>query len=441
VATTDNLQVLFELSNETLSVEFKDWLDLSKSEGRGTLAKAAIALANNDGGTIIVGLREVKNGSAVSNSRPNGIPRYTPEAVNAAINKYADPHLDCNISHLIHPSTGHEHTFIIVPGGHTVPIMSAKDLPGTIMSQRCYTRKPGPKSEEPFTSEEWRALINRCVRNGRNDLLDAFRIIMQGHSLDTLSQAQIDELEEFRNESFGRWQSRVEKTEENAPARFNFGFYEQTYRLHDVTAAAGLTDLKSRMSSASEIKMTGWDPFAIIQRKPIAPVPAGDVIEAWLGHPDDGPADCAHSDFWRARPGGLFYGIRGFDEDCSQKIKAGTSIDLVMPIWRIGETLLYVARVAREFGDDPEISMSITYSGLMNRVMRNVFGGRYLSYDRQCIVDVISMRGRERASVIEENTSEVMVSLLRPLYEAFDFAPLSVDLISQELRKFRNHRY
>ncbi|MFQ5565691.1 MAG: hypothetical protein ACE5EU_04955, partial [Paracoccaceae bacterium] len=41
-----------------------------------------------------------------------------------------------------------------------------------------------------------------------------------------------------------------------------------------------------------------------------------------------------------------------------------------------------------------------------------------------------------QASVIEENTVEVLLPLLRPLYEAFDFAPLSGEIIAQELGSF-----
>ena len=55
-----------------------------------------------------------------------------------------------------HPITGTEHAFVIVPGGMTVPVMSKRGSEGVIQPQRCYVRKPGPGSEEPFTAEEWR---------------------------------------------------------------------------------------------------------------------------------------------------------------------------------------------------------------------------------------------------------------------------------------------
>ena len=114
---------------------------------------------------------------------------------------------------------------------------------------------------------------------------------------------------------------------------------------------------------------------------------------------------------------------------------------MTIPIWRIGETLLYVARLAKLFGEDPEVSILVEYRGLMNRKMKSLFDWRYMSYDRECVVDKVTMQGQARASRIEENTVEVLLPLLRPLYEAFDFAPISAELITQELGKFRNNRY
>lgn len=158
MATTDDLQELFQLQVETLATEFKSWLDLNVPAGRAPPAKAAIALANHGGGTIVMGMRETANGPIRSCPRPEGMKRYTVDDVNAAVNRYADPHLHCNVVHLAHPVTGNEHAFIVVPGGHAIPVMASRGTDGEIQSQKAYIRKAGPKSEEPFTADEWRSL-------------------------------------------------------------------------------------------------------------------------------------------------------------------------------------------------------------------------------------------------------------------------------------------
>ena len=56
--TTAELKALLQFPTEKLTVEYKSWLDLSDNGGKATLAKAAIALANEGGGVIVLGMRE-----------------------------------------------------------------------------------------------------------------------------------------------------------------------------------------------------------------------------------------------------------------------------------------------------------------------------------------------------------------------------------------------
>ncbi|WP_167507120.1 MULTISPECIES: ATP-binding protein [unclassified Mesorhizobium] len=441
MATVEDLKQLFQLQSETLATEFKSWLDLNVPAGRAPLAKAAIALANHGGGTIVIGMREANNAPIGSYPRPAQIGRYTADAINAAINKYADPHIHCDLVHLNHPASGNEHAIVVVPGGQIVPVMAAKGTDGEILAQKVYIRKPGPKSEEPFTAEEWRTLLDRCVRANRDSLLEAIRGIVQGRSLDSLARKQIDELLKFTDDSRDSWKMRLVPLPKDDPARFPLGHYEQSFQILGVEPASGLRSLLENLRKASEVRLTGWGPFVLLERKPIGPVPVGEVIEVWVGTPSEKARDGRHCDFWRARPDGFLYEVRSYDEDFTEKAEPGTSIDLTMPVWRIGETLLYVARLARLLGEDPEISVRIQYDGLKGRRMLALFDWRYLSYERECFVDTVKMQGQARASIIEDNLAEVLVSLLRPLYDAFDFAPLSPTMVSEEIAKFRNNRY
>src|SRR4051794_14346894 len=97
--TTAELQTLLQFPTEKLTVEYKSWLDLSDNPGKATLAKAAIALANEGGGVIVLGMREdTRQGGALgSQSRPQSIPRYNQDDINAAINRYADPKFHCEL--------------------------------------------------------------------------------------------------------------------------------------------------------------------------------------------------------------------------------------------------------------------------------------------------------------------------------------------------------
>jgi hypothetical protein len=174
---------LLYFPSESLAIEYKSWLDLTDSAGKATVAKAAIALANEGGGIIVLGFREdVGEGGALgSQPRPAGMRRYGQDDINSAINRFADPEFHCDLAFAEFPDTGVEHAFVIVPGGMTVPVMSSRGCEGIISARRCYVRKPGPRSEEPFGAEEWRRLLERCLQSRREEMLDAIRIIVQGH--------------------------------------------------------------------------------------------------------------------------------------------------------------------------------------------------------------------------------------------------------------------
>ena len=58
--TQDELRSLLETPSESPSVEYKSWLDLTQNPGKAILSKAAIALANDGGGIIVLGMQKTR---------------------------------------------------------------------------------------------------------------------------------------------------------------------------------------------------------------------------------------------------------------------------------------------------------------------------------------------------------------------------------------------
>jgi hypothetical protein len=84
------LQLLLQLPSESLSTEYKSWLDITTAPGKAVLAKAAIALANEGGGIVVLGMREGAgdNGALGSQARPPEIGRYNQDDINNAICRF-----------------------------------------------------------------------------------------------------------------------------------------------------------------------------------------------------------------------------------------------------------------------------------------------------------------------------------------------------------------
>jgi hypothetical protein len=445
--TTAELVQLLALPTETLTVEHKGWLDLSLNPHKAILAKAAIALANEGGGIIVLGTREdtTQGGALGSLPRPAEISRYSLDDINNAIRRFADPEFHCELSFAEHPDTQVEHAFVIVPGGMTVPVMSGRGSDGEIQAHRCYVRKPGPRSEEPYTAEEWRGVFERCLQARRESMLDAIRVIVQGHG-DTVQipPTARAKLLEFIAASQARWQSLIAPLPTDDPARMPHGHYEIAFSILGMEPAPSLKELLRRMEEASRIKLTGWTPFVHIHRPPFEPRPVDGMIEAWVGDPSGErnlERDPSHCDFWRADKTGNFFLLRGYDEDSSEKVNAGDAMDVALPIWRVGETLLFASRLARLFGDNPEILMTCQYNGLKDRRLVNLSGFRNALSKQGCADDSVTLETQATAQQIEDNLVEVLHPMLQPLYERFSFFELDARLVTQELERLRTRRF
>jgi hypothetical protein len=439
------LRALLLAANESLSIEHKSWLDIRETAAKATLAKAAIAIANHGGGIIVIGMAvdNAERGPLRSQPRPEAIRRYTQDDVNAAINRYADPELHCELAFATHPETEVEHAFVVVPGGLSVPVMSARDGQGEIAAQRCYIRKPGPKSEEPFTAEEWRGLLDRCLRARRTDMLDAIRAIVQGQAGTAPGEPERNALIEFVNRARARWEGLADALPADAAGKLPHGHYEVAFELLGAEPAPSLPELLRRVDIAHAIKLTGWGAFVRLQRVPLAPVAVGDGIEAWLGAAGEDRRfqDAAHSDFWRIEPAGRLFLLRGYTEDAFGGQAPGTGFDITLPVWRVGEAMLFAERLAATFGEGLSIITRCRFVGLRGRVLMNIERRRMMFDDRRSTDDEVTVEIQATAAEIRDNLVEVTRRLLAPLYERFDFFELPTRLVSEELQRLTSGRF
>jgi hypothetical protein len=443
MATINELETLLSEPREDLSVEYKDWLDLSANNGRATIAKAAIALANHGGGFIVLGFAESQNGF-VSQARPEELPPITQDAVNAAVRRFADPEFHVEVYHLTHPITGIEHVVVGVPEA-TVPVMSKRACENVLLQNRCYIRKPGPRSEEPQTGEEWRMLLNRCVRAQREDMLDAIRAIVTGRiEVGQASPTAEEELVAFAEAAHQRWAELVADLPTTTPAKFPHGYYEMAFALAGAAPAANLADLQDRLAAARRIKLTGWSTFLAMSTPGWSPYPHEDFVEAWVGRPvreDAASREPAHCDFWRASRHGQLYTIRGYAEDGLPNRQPGTCFDVTMPVWRVAEGLLFASRLAETFEGVEQILIRCRFTGLEGRALVSVTGNRAVFGDDVSQTNDILLQARATPGQVRDNLAEIMLQLLTPLYERFNFVRLPMSLVEEELQRLRQGRF
>ena len=428
---------------EDLDAEYKGWLDLHKEPDRANLAKAVIALANHGGGVIVLGFEELPTG-LVARPKPTEIPDVTQDDINAAVSRYATPQLHCRLHLVEHPDVSSVHPVIRVPGGD-VPVLSKRDQSDTGLGQhKVYIRKPGPKSEEPQTAEEWRKLLDRCVMARREDMLDSIRGIVLGRVEPSRSDHTSVELEDFMNSSRECWMALVQSEPKDAPYCFPDGYYEIAIGLVDAQPSIGLAELKQRLAVAQGVQESGWPPFMEIGVRELNPYPSDGGIDAWIGRPLSNKLfnDPSYADFWRASPSGQLYIIRGYWEDSVEwastpQRNSGAIHTVNILVIRVWECLRFASRFMRAFGDIEEVVVRCQYTGLSGRTLIDSLEPAFSIRRGVSQVDEVLLTGQFTLQQLEDNMPEVLRHLMVPLFEHFDFFQLTVAHVQNIIDRYR----
>ncbi|MFQ5902412.1 MAG: helix-turn-helix domain-containing protein [Candidatus Binatia bacterium] len=427
-----------------MDTEVKGWLDLSSEDDKANLAQAILALANFGGGYIILGFTEEGGVWVPAEPRPSDLNGYTQDRINGIVHRYAEPPFQCEVYHVHHPQGGPLFPIILVPGHNRVPIRAKRDGPSRkhVRQNTYYMRRPGPVSEPPQSAQEWDNLIGRCVRAAKDDLLESIRDILFG--VVTVPTKPAAEEEAGRNlagwiqGSRARWESLVaERLPREKPSRYSKGVCTVAYSIIGDFQPPSLREFLDILGHVQG-RESGWPPWWVASRRGIAPYSYNGLIECWLA--ESRIANPAHSDFWRASPEGMMYLLRGYQEDSvPERLDPGTIFDLAIPVWRMGECLLHAERLSIALGDSlASVIFRVTWEGLARRTLTAwADPGRLLFNDRQSRQDRVASEIVVSVDRISATLPEIVETLTRPLYEAFDFFTPPMSMVKEELLKMR----
>lgn len=425
---------------ESLDVELKRWLDLDTREHQALIAKAIIAMANHGGGLVVIGMEQQGAEVREALGRPDNLAAFNADAVNGIIARYAEPVFHCDVR-IAPDAAGGEFPIVLVPGGHRHPIRSTRDGPNQnhIRQNVYYIRRPGPQSDGPQTGGEWDNLLRRCLTNGREDLLDSFRNILAGGGASVARPEQADRVADWFAQSMARWRDLAENSPANSPVRLPLGHYAACYSLTGDIEQPNLARLREILNGYPQL--TGWPPFWVPTRAEIAPYVNDGAIECWLGV-EAGERNPAHADFWRVSPDGLFFLIRGYQEDGTERRPPGTGFDITLPTWRIGEILMHAAAMARGYGDPgARVTFMAEWTGLENRELVSLGDNmRWIMPGRRSRQGQYQTRLAMDADRIGENLPEFVTQIVTPIYALFDFFEMPANVVTEELARMRDRR-
>ncbi|WP_331374332.1 AlbA family DNA-binding domain-containing protein [Sinorhizobium chiapasense] len=422
----DEIQELVNNPYETLTAEYKDWLDLSENVQRAKLARHVAALANTGGGRIIFGFRDTD----LAPSGPNPFLKslYSRDAIGSISRKYLDPSPECIVNIAV-SSAGNEHVVITVPPHGAVPVCvkasgpEKNGKPEGVSVGTYYIRKVGPESAPILSPLEWQPVIRRCVLHDRNTLLGAINNVLTPQS----PSATI-------SDRLAKWHQAARSAYERAlkESAVRDSILENSVHLSYLIA----TDNEERLPPDSLLEVarqvnyemrdrvnTGWSIFFPFDRRPISPYFTSDgnigdqeqFLEANLLL----DADFSITDFWRLSGDGRATTIRAYRSD-SWGMPGWDDRELFslnVAAREVGELVRHAQAYSERFTTPLSISFRCEWTGLKGRSLSHP--DRDWRPGQTSRTESVIGQGEWPSVQLLEDWPVVVATLVEPLVRAF----------------------
>ena len=440
--TDPRIQSLVDNPQESLDIEVKNWLNgLREKADKAKLAKEIIALANSGGGCIVIGFEDKKDNSFPEIEPKKGeLEAFTQDAIADIAQSYVSPPCQCRVEMISREDSKNQHPVIIVPGNHRTPLFAKRGGPQneSPAAGKVYIRRQGGRSEEPQNQDDWEKLIDRLVKARQSDMLNSIREILNPSS-ETL--VKDDDLDSWRDENIQLWRQKVDKFPEDDPRRLKNGFWTVTFSINPFQAES--LDKLNTVLYREMPWITGHPPFSHSGYiAPGSPKAQGDCIIAYLGESAETKNwDCG---FWRICKDGKAFSLRPMLEDSpSYNNPSGNPFfEWTYPICCATEILKYIEILSGHFSNENEnasFHLIINYYHTRNRELQQ-YGYKYNLVDGSiCYSDSLNSSIKEPVTKIETNIEELILRLLIPIYEQFNFTKLPADLVRDVVKRSLNY--
>lgn len=452
------LKALVDNPGERLAVEVKTWIDPGTPEGIAKIAKACIALRNNNGGFLLIGF-DNETGMPDTKNIPSDVhARYHPDVIQGIAARYASQAFEVE-AHLVERD-GQEYPVICISDGVKTPVAAKaglRDSSGSVLirDHAVYVRTLN-SNNTASTSEakynDWENLTTICLDNREADIARFVRRHLAGTDTSKLKEV-IAELasispqpgcQELAVQTLdiggGRFRAVVQERGLSLPEH---GSWEVAFVIcGEVPKHSPNSDFLNLIASSNP-HFTGW-PLWMESRQftdtDARPYVYGSAWEALVVFLDRDPSK--HIDFWRIDPRGRFYHRRAIEDDISASQEAPvplTTLDFTLPIWRISEAMALGIRFAKALGCSVEknaLAYCIRWTGLRGRRLASwVDSWSYMSPAGTAYQDEVVSAVDLPIETPDSALFQYVYEALKPLYEVFDGSKVSVETVEGMVEK------
>jgi hypothetical protein len=483
----EQIQSLVNNPTESFDVELKRWIDPAADDGVVKIAKACIAMRNNNGGFIVIGF---DNETLLPDpKRPTDVhATFHFDTIQGIVSKFTSEVFEVALK--FGKRDGQDYPVICVPSGVRTPIASKSGLKvpdGTqIKDNQVYVRTlnaNGIVSTSEAKWQDWEKLVTICMDNREADVgrfirrhistadvekLRTFFAVRASETVTELLLPRVEAASETQVEvkmpaAKTDAKSELMKLLDNGASRYatvadergikvaKHGSFEAGFCIEGLFPSNSANQAFLNKMLVSNPRLTGWpfwmDSRGFVQGKQTAPYHVEGGWEAFI--PLVGPDAVqiweqvrGHLDFWQMFPNGRFYHRRALEDDAGALTPdnppkylppPNVALDFGLPILRVYEVLVIGLRFASALGCEPTqttVKFGFRWSGLKGRVLSTWAEPSRLLYDHgPCYQDVVSSTVEASLETAESALFQQTHQATVALYEAFDGFEISSKFI------------
>jgi hypothetical protein len=388
----EELRQLLAAPREGFDLELKQWIDPKAPEGIAKIAKGCIALRNNNGGRMVIGFKD--DGTPDMANTPADVrATFHVDVVQEIVSRYSSEMFAVDVEFATLPSG--TYPVISVPAGVRTPVAAKADLPGPtpgkpfVKDHAVYVRSLNSNNIVSSTEArrgDWDRLARICFDNREADIGGFVRRHLAALNLESLAAlvpafatmlhrpTPTERVVQALNAGRGRYDAALRVRRVLVP---DIGTFEVVVIVDGDFQLLEASESFRRRLMASAPNHSGWPPWAdlaVAADEELRPYVKDDGWEAlFVGLEATAAPFGPHLDFWRMEPLGVFYHLRGLEDDLAQA-RGGppprTELDFSLQVNRVTEVISTGLSFARSLGCDEaqtSVIFGFRWTGLQGR--------------------------------------------------------------------------
>lgn len=432
----DDLKHILLNPRESLGVELKSWVDPLSKEGRAKIARACIALWNNNGGVLVVGVQD--SGRYDEDNRPENVAEvFTADAIQEIVTKHSSIAFEVQVI-VAGPELG-DCVLVRVPSGVTTPAACKSGIAGLIEDDAIYVRSLEANnvvSSSQARRRDWDGLVKRCFDNRESDIGAFVRRHMTPSAISELSRAVADLQigDALPGQAATDYQDRCR--ERHLAALVDSG--QSVDALPAAMEISGVVDGEAprrrgsrawlQQLSTSKPRHSGrpmWSVESSSGRRSSEPRQLDGGWEALIKAPGSMGRPARH-EYWRLEPNGRYYHYQALVDDLGGLAapEAGVTLDFYAQLADTAEALSIMKSFALAEGYPSEaarLCVAASWTGLKGRQLASwVVPSRGLSISGRCFQDLVHSSVKLPLESATASLGAYVDELVAPLFVAFD---------------------